>query len=92
MPYVHVGGTLEQLLHFKKNFPVELVVFWAAQIIEGVGYLHQNEVLHRDLKLDNILFDTNGYITIIDFGVSRRLKFLEDAETYAGTRGFQAPE
>ena len=54
--------------------------------------MHLKNVLHRDLKLDNILFDKNGYITIIDFGISRRLRFEEDAQTYAGTKGYQAPE
>jgi len=42
--------------------------------MEGIAYLHENHVAHRDIKLDNILLDGHGNIKIGDFGVS---KFIE---------------
>ena len=41
--------------------------------MEGIAYIHQNNVVHRDIKLDNILLDGKGNIKIGDFGVSRRI-------------------
>lgn len=41
------------------------------QIIEGLAHIHSKNILHRDIKLDNILLDGHGWIKIADFGVSR---------------------
>jgi serine/threonine protein kinase len=41
------------------------------QIIEAIGYIHTRSIVHRDIKLDNILLDGKGNVKIGDFGVSR---------------------
>lgn len=41
------------------------------QIIEAIGYIHTRNIVHRDIKLDNILLDGKGNVKIGDFGVSR---------------------
>ena len=41
------------------------------QILDGLEYLHENNILFRDLKLENILFDETGKLKITDFGLSK---------------------
>ena len=41
------------------------------QILNGLDYLHNNNILFRDIKLENILFDGQGKIKITDFGLSK---------------------
>jgi serine/threonine protein kinase len=43
-------------------------------MIEGLGYIHSKNILHRDIKLDNILLDGKGKVKIADFGVSKVVK------------------
>lgn len=91
MPYVK-GGELYTHLTKSKRFPEEVVRFYATQIILGLGYLHNEGIVHRDLKLENILIDEDGYIKIIDFGLAKILKNEEETMTYCGTPEYLAPE
>ena len=91
MPFVKGG---ELYLHFAKNkrFPEEAVKFYAIQIILAIGYLHEQGIAHRDLKLENILIDEDGYLKIIDFGLAKIIKDEEEAMTFWGTPEYIAPE
>ncbi|KAJ6250090.1 kp78a-related [Anaeramoeba flamelloides] len=63
------------------------------QIVKGVGYCHNLKIVHRDLKLENILIDKNFQIKIIDFGLSN---FIENKsqllQTYCGSPSYTSPE
>ena len=45
----------------------------------AIGYLHMKGIVHRDLKLENILIDEDGYIKIIDYGLAKMLGDNEEA-------------
>ena len=62
------------------------------QIIAGLQFLHTNNIVHRDIKPNNILIDSNNNIKIIDFGVSKILKKGEIMKDYCGTLSYMAPE
>lgn len=56
MPFVR-GGELYKIFKSRKRLPESLVKFYALQITMAVGYLHTKGIMHRDLKLENILVD-----------------------------------
>ena len=91
MPFVR-GGELYKVYAQKKRFPEEVVKFYAAQIIVAIGYLHSRGYAHRDLKLENILVDQDGYLKIIDFGLAKSLDPNQKTHTFCGTPEYLAPE
>jgi len=70
----------------------EAIVDWAGQILLGLLYLHRKEVVHRDLKCDNVLGpDDDGRVKLADFGISKRLEGSL-AKSVVGTPEIMAPE
>eukprot|EP01060_Flectonema_neradi_P001211 TRINITY_DN10717_c0_g2_i1.p1 TRINITY_DN10717_c0_g2~~TRINITY_DN10717_c0_g2_i1.p1 ORF type:complete len:576 (+),score=131.50 TRINITY_DN10717_c0_g2_i1:123-1850(+) len=68
------GGSLGQFVRDCSEQLTEAVVAkYTAQILEGVAYLHTNNVVHRDLKGDNILMSADGTMKISDFGTSKNI-------------------
>ena len=43
------------------------------QIVKALGYLHERGFMHRDLKLENIMMDEDGYLKLIDFGLAKSI-------------------
>ncbi|XP_057584568.1 NUAK family SNF1-like kinase 2 [Hippopotamus amphibius kiboko] len=62
------------------------------QIVSAVRYCHQNRVVHRDLKLENILLDANGNIKIADFGLSNLYHQGKFLQTFCGSPLYASPE
>jgi serine/threonine protein kinase len=56
MPFVK-GGELYKIFKNEKMLKEKVVKFYAAQICMAIGYLHSKNIMHRDLKLENILVD-----------------------------------
>lgn len=91
MPFIR-GGELYRFFKAKRRFKEHEVKFYAAQIALALGYLHKKGIIHRDLKLENILVDMNGYLKIIDFGLAKMLDSESITKTYCGTPEYLAPE
>ena len=74
----------------KLNEPSAKIIF--KQIIEGLKYIHKKKIIHRDIKLDNILIDLTNTIKICDFGVSRKVEKGNLIYERCGTPAYIAPE
>ena len=62
------------------------------QILEGLDYLHSNDIAHRDIKLENILLNSQKAIKIIDFGFSLITPKNRPLDIFCGTPSYMAPE
>lgn len=90
----HVGGG--QLLHYiikRQRLSERRARHFARQIVSALDYMHRNSIVHRDLKIENILLDKAGRnIKLIDFGLSNLFGPEKLLTTYCGSLYFAAPE
>ena len=87
------GGDLLSYVRRRKKLDETLAKYLFKQAAKGLAYCHKNRVLHRDIKLENLLIDEEGTIKLCDFGVSRQLKkATELIGEQCGTPAYMAPE
>ncbi|UJR22105.1 hypothetical protein I4U23_025170 [Adineta vaga] len=92
MEYVD-GGSLSQHLSKFGQFHETVIRNYTRQLLEGLQYLHENHILHRDIKSANILVNSRGEIKIADFGTSKRLAGLQlCTEDSVGTLQYMSPD
>jgi cell division control protein CDC15 len=78
------SGSLYKLLKKFGTFPESLVALYLTQVLEGLKYLHSKNIIHRDIKGDNILITKQGTAKLADFGTAR-LDDTEKSFTVVGT-------
>ena len=83
------GGSLQW--HLKhRNFNERETVFYSAQILCGILFLHSKQIVHRDIKLYNVLLDSNGNAKLCDFGFCAK---INDTPAFCGgTQQYCSPE
>ncbi|KAI8331532.1 kinase-like domain-containing protein [Chlamydoabsidia padenii] len=92
LEYAENGSLMSTLKSFGA-FPEKLVASFCIKILSGLDYLHDNQVVHCDLKAANILTTKTGDVKLTDFGVSLNLKIKAvDDQTVSGTPNWMAPE
>ncbi|XP_026478529.1 cGMP-dependent protein kinase, isozyme 1-like [Ctenocephalides felis] len=87
-----LGGDVWTALHKAKCFDEKTSRFITACVIEAFEYLHDKNMIFRDLKPENLMLDTKGYIKLVDFGFAKRVDPGKKAWTFAGTPEYVAPE
>ena len=93
------GGTVSSVVKRFKPLPRYVIQQWTRQIVSGLQYLHSLNVVHRDIKGDNVLIDTSqstprhAVVKLADFGAAKRLSdAVGQSRTVVGTPYWMAPE
>ena len=85
------SGNLRDFVNKVNDIKLKTIKNWCKQILYGIKFLHENNVVHRDIKCDNIFINGNtGKIFIGDFGLAK--KICRNTHTILGTPQFMAPE
>lgn len=67
------GGELFTYLRSRGKFSNDTSLFFAAEIICALEYLHSKDIVYRDLKPENILLDREGHVKLTDFGFAKKM-------------------
>lgn len=89
------GGSIASLLGKFGSFTEPVIRMYTKQLLQGLEYLHNNGIMHRDIKGANILVDNKGCIKLADFGASKKvveLVTITGAKSMKGTPYWMAPE
>ena len=85
MEYVE-GGNLSKDVFREGGFSMNEIASIASEILMGLKHLHANKLVHRDIKLENIMLNREGNIKLVDFGISKSLDSQEEkCKTQVGT-------
>ncbi len=90
------GGSVATLLSRFGPFSLLVIRSYLSQTLAGLAYLHENDIMHRDIKGSNILVNDEGVVKLADFGASKKLSNLRAnlmmSLTVRGTPYFMSPE
>jgi len=91
MEYVSGGDLMWHIQH--QQFNEKRAKFYACEVLLALEYFHKNNIVYRDLKLDNILLTLEGHIKITDYGLCKENMYHgATTNTFCGTPEFMAPE
>lgn len=85
-------GSLADVRQKAKMVPENYLALMMMQILEGLKALHLNYIVHRDVKLGNILVNSKGFLKVTDFGISKKLGESAMCDTFVGTATHMSPE
>lgn len=90
----HAGATLQARLDGDQHFPVGEVVRLGVALLKAIGALHRLDIVHRDIKTDNIHLGQDGVLRVLDLGVAVSLAERRPGEPIGrvGTPSYMAPE
>ncbi|XP_067871204.1 cGMP-dependent protein kinase 2 [Heterodontus francisci] len=87
-----LGGEIWSMLRDRGCFDELTAKFCISCVTEAFDYLHHIRVIYRDLKPENLMLDTEGYIKLVDFGFAKKIGKGQKTWTFCGTPEYVAPE
>lgn len=87
-----LGGDVWNLMDVEVKFEDPVARFISACVVEALSYLHSLDIVYRDLKPENLLLDSKGYVKITNFGLSEHLLPGQKSWTFCGTPEYVSPE
>ena len=86
------GG--EMFFHLGKvqKFSEDQARFYFAELLLGLEYLHEMDIVYRDIKPENILIDIDGHVKIADFGLSKIIPRKQRSHSFCGSPEYMCPE
>ena len=91
MEYIS-GGNLQNFVKKRRKLCEKTAKILFSQLIQGIKYIHSKGIVHRDIKLENILLDLNNIVKICDFGVGKLTQKGQKLLDQCGTPVYMAPE
>ncbi|GFS38011.1 putative protein kinase C delta type homolog [Nephila pilipes] len=93
MEYLN-GGDLMFHIQEGRQFDIKRAMFYGAEIVSALKFLHKRGIVYRDIKLDNVLLDKDGHIRLVDFGMCQCRVYHEESmpSNFCGTPTYIAPE
>ena len=88
---VLLGGELFKFLRAETQFPESWSRFYSASVVLAFCELHERKIAYRDLKPENLVMDTNGFLKLVDFGLAKKVD-TGKTWTLCGTPDYLAPE
>src|ERR1044072_3294010 len=80
------GPSLGQLLETQKKLPIGDAARIARQVADALAYAHSQEIVHRDIKPDNILLDKSGHVLVTDFGIAKAVQAAKERRSGQSTQ------
>jgi len=87
---VCLGGELFTILRRRRKFPEPTARFYTACVVEAFVFMHDQDIIYRDLKPENLVLNNEGYLKITDFGFAKKVS--GKTFTLCGTPDYLAPE
>lgn len=87
-----LGGDLRFHLDRSGNMREEVVRFYVAELACALDYLHRLQIVHRDIKPDNVLLDEKGHVHLTDFNIAVHFSTKRPLTSIAGSMAYMAPE
>jgi len=92
MEYLN-GGDLMFHIQESRRFEEHRAMFYGAEIVSALKFLHKRGIVYRDIKLDNIILDMEGHVHLVDFGMCKTgMNQKKRTSTFCGTPDYIPPE